>query len=138
MSKIIITKTIGRSWVWYTRKISADEQLACLPKEERVKGKYLFFSEKFTELEKIAEREIREYGFFKAKINTASTKIGKDFVLCLYWMNSNRGHELCARYLNNKSVRYRFWKSDEDTLKGKYSDQYYKDLLLKKNTWAWR
>lgn len=59
----------------------------------KITGKYLFFSESKSELEKIVINELRSGGFFHAKINTDEHK--------------------------------------EDTLKGKYSEQFLEQLSPK-------
>jgi len=47
-----------------------------------------------------------------------------DHVLCLYYMDDSRKHELAERNKQEYGVRYRYWKSDSDTLKGKYSREF--------------
>lgn len=92
-----------------------------------ITGKYLFFSENKEELERIAVEELEDNGFFHAKIVTDKHKKGKDYVLCLYYKDDSRKYELAEKYKNTK-VKYRYWKSDEDTLKGRYSPQFLETL----------
>lgn len=47
-----------------------------------------------------------------------------DHVLCLYYKDDSRKHELAERNKQEYGVRYRYWKSDSDTLKGKYSKEF--------------
>jgi hypothetical protein len=47
-----------------------------------------------------------------------------NYVMRLYWSDNSRTDELKIRYGRLKGVQYRYWKSDEDTRKGKYSEQY--------------
>lgn len=97
-------------------------------KEPNITGKYLFFSEYKEELDKIAIDEIENNGFFHAKINTDEHKKGTDYVLCLYDTDDSRKFELAEKYKENNKVKYRYWKSDEHTLKGVYSDEFLKTL----------
>ncbi len=88
-----------------------------------ITGKYLFFHTNPELLEKIARDEIENNGFDVAKI---SAELGnhKDYVLCLYSQNDSRKDELAKKHQEKNGIRYRYWKSDEDTLKGNYSKQY--------------
>jgi len=56
---------------------------------------------------------------------------GPDYVLCLYYKDDSRKIELKKKYMMMTGVRYRFWKSDEDTLKGKYSKKFLNQLSEK-------
>jgi len=94
----------------------------------QITGKYLFFSEHKEELERIAIDELEKGGFSHAKINTDEHKKGKEFVLCLYYSDDSRKTELADKYKGNKKVKYRYWKSDEDTRKGKYSKEFLNSL----------
>jgi hypothetical protein len=85
-------------------------------------GKYLFFSESQQMLIDIAEEEIAKHDFFVAKVST--TPRNGTYVLCLYWINDTRKHELARRYPDDTYVQYRYWKSNEDTRKGIYSEQH--------------
>ncbi|MHA1338363.1 MAG: hypothetical protein ACTSRZ_00495 [Promethearchaeota archaeon] len=51
--------------------------------------------------------------------------------LCLYYKDDSHKYELAKKYRNNKNVKYRYWKSNEDTLKGKYSKQFLEQLSPK-------
>ena len=88
----------------------------------KISGKYLFFSEKKSELILIALYEIQINGFRIAKVsNSARTT---DYVLCLYWEDDDRKIELAGRYGDNSRIKYRWWKSDADTRAGKYSKRF--------------
>lgn len=105
--------------------------------ETKITGKYLFFSEDKDELERIAINELESGGFFHAKINTDEHKKGKEYVLCLYFADDTRKLELANKYKNNPNVKYRYWKGDEDTLRGKYSKQFLEQLSPKeRNEWT--
>ena len=94
----------------------------------KITGKYLFFSESKEELEKVAIHELENEGFYQAKINTDKHNKGKEYVMCLYYKDDSRKYELAKRYEDNPKIKYRYWKSDEDTLKGKYSKQFLEQL----------
>ncbi len=119
----MISKNVAKTdeikgWYWYFN---------ILVKKVKVLGKYLFFSKSIAVLETIMIEEMENGGFWKAKINTDQHKIGDEYVLCLYYTDDSRKYELANKYKNNPELKYRYWKSDEDTLKGKYS----KDFLEK-------
>ena len=90
-------------------------------------GKYLFFHTNPEVLEKIAIDEIENNGFDVAKI---SAELGKqpDYVLCLYSQNDSRKDELAEKYQGKNGIEYKYWKSEEDTRKRKYSKQYLDNL----------
>lgn len=114
-------------WVVYRRKRDADF--------DSVTGKYLFFSSDFAALEKIAVEEIENQGFILAKINDPFYKKGPDFVLCLYYTDDSRKQELEDRYSGTKGVKYRYWKSNEETRKGQYSKQFQKTIKAERRGW---
>jgi len=91
-----------------------------------VTGKYLFFSTSRDELSKLAKYEIDNHNFQIAKV--AITKAGTDYVMCLYWKDDSRKLELEVRHGWNCKVKYRYWKSNQDTLDGKYSQQHLKNI----------
>lgn len=86
-------------------------------------GKYLFFSSDRETLVNIAAHELSEEGFGHAKIIRPEAKRG-DFVLCLYYRDNSRKHELADRYGNVSGIRYRYWKSNEATRSGEYSETF--------------
>ena len=92
----------------------------------KITGKYLFFSEDFDLLKNIAIEEIRANGFHVAKINTRLLGKNTEHVLCLYYEDDSRRHELAEKYQG--MVKYRYWKSDKDTLEGKYSEEFLSEL----------
>ena len=94
-----------------------------------ITGKYLFFSESKERLFEIAKNEILDYDFHRAKVNNSLRDSNTDYVLCLYYSDDSRKFELAERYRDKFSdVKYRYWKSDEDTLKGKYSEEFLSKL----------
>jgi len=100
----------------------------------KITGKYLFFSKLKKELEKIAIEEIENNNFFQAKINTDEHKKGDEYVLCLYYSDDSRKYELAKKYNDNKEIKYRYWKSNGDTIKGKYSEEFLDKLSDEERT----
>ena len=77
-----------------------------------INGKYLFFSLDRDLLLRIARNEVLNHAFPLAKINLPSNKRGEDYVLCLYYKDNSRKHELAERSKQYPGVRYRYWKGD--------------------------
>lgn len=94
----------------------------------RIKGKYLFFSEDRGLLVEVAVDELETNGFHRAKINPEGKQRGSEYVLCLYYKDDSRKRELADKYRNRDGLKYRYWKSDEDTRRGKYSEQFLQKL----------
>jgi len=92
-----------------------------------ITGKYLFYHTDSKVLEKLATDEIQNNSFDIAKISAELSKF-PNYVLCLYSQNDSRKDELAKKYQEKNGIKYRYWKSDEDTLKGKYSKQYLDNL----------
>ena len=118
------------SWIYFMNEkyrklkfVKIKKDSTNTPDEFGITGKYLFFHTNLDVLEKIARDEIENNGFDVAKI---SAELGnhKDYVLCLYSQNDSRKDELAKKHQEKNGIRYRYWKSDEDTLKEKYSKQY--------------
>lgn len=94
-----------------------------------ITGKYLFFSENQDRLIAIAKNEILNNGFHVAKVNSRLLGSNTEYVLCLYFQDDSRKYELAERHGEQYSdTKYRYWKSDEDTLKGKYSEEFLSKL----------
>jgi hypothetical protein len=89
-----------------------------------ISGKYLFFSEDKNKLLEIATSEIENHGFEMAKVNENLLEGQTEHVLCLYYEDDSRKDELAERNKQDYGVKYRYWKSDADTLKGKYSKEF--------------
>jgi hypothetical protein len=52
-----------------------------------------------------------------------------EHVLCLYYKDDSRKHELAQRQeAEYPDIKYRYWKSDEATLKGEYSSEFLSKL----------
>jgi len=94
-----------------------------------ITGKYLFFSENQDRLIEIATNEILNNGFHVAKVNRRLLGSNTEYVLCLYYQDDSRKYELADRHSEQYSdIKYRYWKSDEDTIKGKYSEEFLSKL----------
>jgi len=91
---------------------------------KEITGKYLFFHEDPQILKQIAHEEIMNNGFSCAKINKHLLGTNKEHVLCLYYKDDSRKNELAKKYQGKEGMKYRYWKSDEDTRKGKYSKEF--------------
>ena len=94
-----------------------------------ISGKYLFFSENKERLIEIAKIEILEHGFHHAKVNNSLLGSKTEHVLCLYYSDDSRKYELAEHYREKyHDLHYRYWKSDGDTRKGKYSKEFLSKL----------
>nr|MDO8114959.1 hypothetical protein [Candidatus Sigynarchaeota archaeon] len=116
-SKVVVHIRTDSCWIWFERDDITPEIHAAIT------GKYLFFSPVKDILVGIAMDELRGSGFYLAKINSEQ-RTETDSVLCLYYSDDSRKHELAAKYGAWQNVRYRYWKSNEDTRAGIYSPQY--------------
>lgn len=102
-------------WIW----LRVSEKIS-----KPISGKYLFFSEDKEKLFEIATNEIEKHGFEMAKVNENLLEGQTEHVLCLYYEDDSRKNELAERNQQEYRVKYRYWKSDADTLKGKYSKEF--------------
>jgi hypothetical protein len=89
-----------------------------------ITGKYLFFCDDKNKLIKIAINEIENHGFHLAKVNENLLEGQTEHVLCLYYKDDSRKNEIAERNEQEYRVKYRYWKTDSDTLKGKYSKEF--------------
>jgi len=69
---------------------------------------------------------IENNGFDLAKRSVELFGTATEYVLCLYYKDDSRKHVLAEKYKGK--IKYRYWKSDEDTIKGKYSKEYRKTI----------
>ena len=111
-----VTSLCDGYWEWF---------LSSEPAPYEVTGKYLFFSVDRELLIKIAKEELKEGGFHRAKTHMSDVvPPSGEYVLCLYYKDDSRKRELAAKYQHNPELKYRYWKSDEDTHAGKYSKEF--------------
>jgi hypothetical protein len=106
-------------WIWLLSEKRPDYEIT---------GKYLFFHEDKEKLIEIARNEIENHGFHEAKVNENLLAGQTEHVLCLYYKDDSRKHELADRNKQEYGVKYRYWKSDEATLKGQYSQEFLSKL----------
>ena len=107
--------------------------------EERdyeITGKYLFFSTDRELLVNIAKNEISKGPFHRAKTqmpgaNDVIPGTGDDYVLCLYYKDNSKKHELADKYQERENLKYRYWKSNEATRRGEYSEEFLEDMPLR-------
>ena len=105
-------------WEWFERS-----DAPVIPYE--ITGKYLFFSVNRDLLIEIAINELENNGFHFAKTPMSGiTPASGEYVLCLYYKDDSRKHELAKKYRGRNDLKYRYWKSDSDTLARKYSKQF--------------
>ena len=106
-------------WIWLLSEGKPNSQIT---------GKYLFFSSDKDKLIEIATNEIEKHGFHRAKVNMNLLKGQTEHVLCLYYKDDSRKTELAERNRREYDVKYRYWKSDEATLRGLYSKEFLERL----------
>ena len=102
-------------WEWFIRTD---------PPPYEITGKYLFFSPYRNLLEDIAVEELEHDGFHHAKIPMIGKNLTSEYVLCLYYEDDSRKQELAIKYRNREGIKYRYWKSDEATLRSEYSEEF--------------
>lgn len=96
---------------------------------KEITGKYLLFSPDLLGLIKIATQEILEHNFHVAKISSRLLPNSTEYVLCLYYKDDSRKHELANRCKTDyPDVKYRYWKSDESTRRRRYSEEFLSKL----------
>lgn len=95
-------------------------------------GKYLFFSKDRDSLIKLLIEIFKKSKLAEAKIPLNGNQVGGEYVLCVY-SESDKDMDKFKRLTNKYSnIKFRGWKSDEDTLKGKYS-KIFEELSLKES-----
>ena len=107
-------------WIYITSELEPNYSIS---------GKYLFFYKEKEKLIEIAKNEIQNHSFHIAKVNSRLLGDTEEYVLCLYYKNDSRKYELAERSkLEYPEVKYRYWKSDIDTIRGKYSNEFLSKL----------
>jgi hypothetical protein len=124
-TKVLSTNVVSSCdgyWEWFDRSDIPTE-----PYE--ITGKYLFFSPNRELLIEVAINELENGGFHHAKTQMAGvTPRSGEYVLCLYYKDDSRKHELAEKYRDMSELKYRYWKSEIETLTGKYSKQFLDEL----------
>ena len=106
-------------WEWFSSTEEPPYEIA---------GKYLFFSADRELLVNIAIKELQSGQFHLAKIPIVGQNVADEYVLCLYYRDESKQHDLAAKYRAEASMSYRYWKTDEATRRGEYSDQFRQSL----------
>jgi len=104
-------------WQYFYGDTYSEECLECIT------GKYLFFSKDRSVLTVIAAWETM-FGSWCEVGKISMSASGGDYVLCLYDVDDRRKHDLAKVYGGDVYVKYRYWKSDEDTRNGVYSAEF--------------
>lgn len=81
-------------------------------------GKYLFFARDDKKLIELAMNLLQKYGLYHAK--TTRGNYSDDWVLCVYDTSPKLKEEM-KQYADEKTIKYRWWKYDVDSIDGKYS-----------------
>ncbi len=108
-------------WKWIVNHDCSEDKLILLKEEIQKEfhgtiGKYLFFSENRDELVELAKKLLITYNLARAK-TTAELKAGyTEYVLCVYDSGPNLVQEM--KQYSTETIKYRYWKSDEATIKG--------------------
>ena len=111
-------------WIWMFNKNIKNYRVV----SKTITGKYLFFSSDKQKLIELAKNILIKFKLYEAKVPSSNKPINKDFVLCVYDKNPRFANKL-KQYADEINIHYRYWKSDEDTLKGKYSKQFLEVLF---------
>ncbi len=118
-SRVGIKRVTDGHWEWFT---STSEP------SYPIRGKYLFFSRYREQLVQIALAELGTGGFHLAKTQMEGRNETPEYVLCLYYEDDRRKHELAEKYRVVPGLKYRYWKSDAATRKGQYSHEFLESL----------
>ena len=87
---------------------------------------FLFFSDDKRALIELGKENLIKFNLYNAMVPLSDIprkSEGFGFVLCVYDSQPALKNEL-RHYGDNKKIHYRYWKSDESTLKGEYSDTF--------------
>lgn len=93
------------SWTWIGDTTRGDEF------NGDDNGKYLFFDSDRQKLIELAQAEISTGEYVLAKV--AREARDNEYVLCLYWYDDSRKHQLADKYRD--VVKYRYWKDNATT-----------------------
>ena len=131
--KVVIDENIENGFTYYLNPSAKENFVLC---EDQLKkeyhgslGKYQFFSDYRGKLIEIGNKILTEFNLFSAKVSKTKKEgtNGFGYVLCVYDYKPKYKYEM-KKYSDEISIKYRYWKSDEDTLKGSYSEQFLEKL----------
>ena len=119
-----VTRTTSGNWVRYLQNVDIQHDASSDGARIKQPGKYLFFAPGgVSALETIVLKEFETNRFGHAKV---PTKLGKreDWVLCLYSGDDRYYEELRDQHDSPPDVKFRGFKTNEDTGKGNYSERF--------------
>lgn len=121
MSKTGIEIVDTTYWKWVVNHDCPEEKLKLLKEEAQKEfhgciGKYLFFSKDRKELIELAEMLLPKYELHHAKVPSSLREGHSEYVLCVYDVGPNLIEEM--KQYKTETIKYRYWKSDEATMKG--------------------
>ncbi len=113
-------------WKWIVNHDCPEEKLNLLKEEIEKKfhgtiGKYLFFSENRDELIELANKLLTTHNLARAKTPAGLGDGYVEYVLCVYDDGPKLVQEM--KQYATKTIKYRYWKSDEATIKGVEQDE---------------
>lgn len=103
--------------------------------KSEIKGKYMFFADDKQQLIDLAKKLLEKYDLIRAKTpigNTPNKNKGFGFVLCVYDTINRYCDEL--KEYETSDISFRYWKSDSDTRRGKYSKRFMSNRSLLQTT----
>jgi len=108
-------------WTWIVNHDCSDDKVSETERQFEKKfhgniGKYLFFSKNREELVELAKEALVKHDLYHAKTPTRLRPDYDKFVLCVYDTGPNLIEEM--KKYETDSIEYRYWKSDEATIKG--------------------
>ncbi len=119
--KFIMKEADG--WIYIINKnpdIESDRLLneECSKEYQGVSGKYLFFSTDRDRLIALAKTILQEYGLSESKVSFGNGLKGQDLVLCIYDYKNRFANDLRKYADEDNDMKYRYWKSNKDTILG--------------------
>ncbi|QZY01188.1 hypothetical protein [Halobaculum rubrum] len=119
-----VDRTTTDGWVYYFSNHGVEHSRPIDDANETKDGKYLFFTPTEAQnLEDIVLDEFPRRPYSSAKL---PTKLGKkeDWVLCLYQEDNRYWYDVREAHHNPPDVRFRGYKTNEETRQGEYSDRF--------------
>lgn len=119
-----IERITAGSWVYYVSGCDVEHDIPESEADTFEHGKYLFFTpESAVELEKIVIEQLQQRPYTTAKIPTKPGR-KEDWVLCLYQRDNRYWYDLREEYHNPPTVRFRGFKTNDQTRKNEYSERF--------------